>query len=123
MNMNLNGEFITHKVFGKGQIIEFQDSYVTVQFSETNEKKKFIYPSAIETFLFLENAGTAQEFRDYLTEISRNSAMARQDEEDRLNAEKLAIKEHAKKLKKAAAKKPVKKPAKSFVEITEEPTY
>jgi hypothetical protein len=121
--MNLNGEFITHKVFGKGQIVEFQESFVTVLFSETHEKKKFIYPKAIETFLFLENPGTAKEFRDYLMEISRNDAMARQDEEDRLNAEKLAIKEHAKKLKKAAAKKPAKKPAKVFDDIIEDSLY
>jgi cell division protein FtsB len=106
--INLNGEFITHKVFGRGQIIDFQNSFVTVLFSESNEKKKFIYPSAIERFLFLENAGAAKEFRDYLMEISRNDAIARQDEADRLNAEKLAIKEHAKKLKKTAAKKPSK---------------
>lgn len=73
--------------------------------------------------MFLENAGAAKEFRDYLVEISRNDAMARQDEADRQTAEKLAIKEHAKKLKKAAAKKPTKKAAKVFEEIAEEPTY
>ena len=44
--MNLCGEYVTHKVFGRGKISEQENDCVTVLFSETHGKKRFIYPSA-----------------------------------------------------------------------------
>jgi hypothetical protein len=106
-NININGEFITHKAFGRGQVVEHGDGFVTVLFSGTDEKKKFIYPDAIETFLVLENEETAKLFKESSDVIARNKAIERKDEADRLEIEKNAIKEHAKSLKKAS-KKPKK---------------
>jgi len=107
-SINLNGEFITHKAFGRGQIIEHGDGFVEVLFSEKNLTKKFIYPSAIQTFLTLESAATAKQYKTYSDGIESDHAMARKDAADRLTLEKLAVKEHAKQLKKAM-KKTVKK--------------
>lgn len=104
-NINLDGEFVTHKVFGHGQIIDLSNEFVTVLFCDTNEKKKFIYPSAVETFLKLDNEGTAKEFKEFSLELAQNNEMAQRDAMDRLTAEKFAISEHAKMLKKALKKK------------------
>lgn len=53
--MELYGEVVKHKVFGKGQIVEFANNYVTVLFDENKAEKKFTYPAAFESFLKLEN--------------------------------------------------------------------
>lgn len=106
-DINLCGEFITHKVFGRGQISENQDGVITVLF-ETKEVKKFIFPSAMEQFLTLESSAAAKEYKTYADGLASEINLAKKDAADRLALEKLAIKEHAKTLKKAA-KKPVKK--------------
>jgi hypothetical protein len=42
--MKLCGELVNHKAFGKGQIVEFENNYVTVLFENITEEKKFKYP-------------------------------------------------------------------------------
>jgi hypothetical protein len=106
--INICGEFVTHKVFGRGQITENKDGVVTVLFSESKEIKKFIYPSAVEQFLMLENAAIATEYRTFLQGIASESELAKKDAAERLAIEKLAVKEHNKLIKKAM-KKPSKK--------------
>jgi hypothetical protein len=107
-SINLNGEFITHKAFGRGQIVEHGDGFVEVLFSEKNETKKFIYPSAIQTFLKLESDTAAKQYKTFSDGIARDHAQARKDAADKLSMEKQAVLEHAKQLKKAM-KKSVKK--------------
>ncbi len=80
-------------------------------FSETKEVKKFIFPSAIESFLMLENDATVKEYKVYSDGIADENALAKKDAADRLAMEKQAVKDHAKLLKKAT-KKPAKKPKK-----------
>ena len=106
--MNLCGEYVTHKVFGRGQISEQESDCVTVLFCETNEKKRFIYPSALGTFLVPENIIIVKQMKDNADEIAMLKANAQKEVEDRVAKEKLAAKELAKKLKKAAKKVPVK---------------
>lgn len=108
--MNLNGEQITHKAFGQGQIVEHEDGCVTVLFSQSGEKKRFIYPSAVGTFLKLDDAKKAKEFKAQSDALAKESAMARQEEADRQLADKQAASDKAKKLKKTT-KKPPKKAA------------
>ena len=107
-HINLNDEFIKHKVFGKGQIIEHGADFVIVLFSKTKEKKKFIYPSAIESFLMLEDAETAKQYKKYSEEMAFDKAAAQAAAAERLTLERKAIQEHVKALKKSM-KKPVKK--------------
>lgn len=85
---------------------------MTVLFSATKEKKKFIYPSAVETFLVLENAETAKQFKKYSEEMDFDNAAEQAAAAERQALEKQAILEHAKALKKAN-KKPVKKAKKT----------
>lgn len=101
-----------HKAFGRGQIIELGDDVVTVLFAKANEKKKFIYPSSMQTFLMLEDAGAVRQFKEYSAEMASNSAAAQAEAAEKLALEKIAIQEHAKALKKAM-KKPVKKAKKA----------
>ncbi len=63
--MDLCGEFVTHKVFGRGRIIGLENSRVTVRFLELNENKKFIYPSAFGRFLNLENEQLVKQIQSY----------------------------------------------------------
>jgi hypothetical protein len=60
--INLCGEFITHKLFGRGQIMENKNGVVTVLFCETKNIKKFIYPGSIEKFLMLENPVSSKQY-------------------------------------------------------------
>ena len=74
-------------------------------FSKTKEKKKFIYPAAIEAFLMLEDSATAKQYNDY--------AAAQKSAAEKLMREKLALQipaEMPKKTTKKTAKKTVKKP-------------
>jgi hypothetical protein len=112
--MNLCGEYVTHKVFGRGQISEQESDCVTVCFCDTNEKKRFIYPSALGTFLMPENSIIVKQMKENDEEIAQIRAAARQEAEAKLAKDKLAAKELAKKVKRAAKKAPVKA-AESFV--------
>lgn len=53
--MELCGQVVKHKVFGRGQIIEFDNNHVTILFENSREEKKFKYPQVFDSFLKLEN--------------------------------------------------------------------
>lgn len=61
--MNLINEEITHKVFGEGNIVDHEDSIITIDFNE--EIKKFVYPDAFEEFITLNDQGTAKSFKKF----------------------------------------------------------
>ena len=107
-NINLSGAFINHKTFGKGQIIEQGADFVTVQFVEEDDIKKFIFPAAMESFLVLEDAGIAEQYKEYSAELANNLAEEQKAAIERLALEQKAAEEYAKALKKST-KKTVKK--------------
>ena len=49
--MDLANKQVTHKIFGKGKIIDCSDSYIKIDFPSGN--KKFVFPDAFETYLTL----------------------------------------------------------------------
>jgi hypothetical protein len=53
--MDLRGEAVVHKSFGKGHIVKFANNYLTVLFDDIKETKMFVYPSVFGEFLELEN--------------------------------------------------------------------
>ncbi|MEI3611876.1 malate synthase [Pseudogracilibacillus sp. SO30301A] len=59
--MNLINEEITHKVFGKGNIVDHDDSIVTVDFNE--DIKKFVFPDAFGKFIILNDRSTAKSLK------------------------------------------------------------
>ncbi len=117
--INLKKQYIAHKTFGRGQIIEQGTDFVKVLFTKSKEEKKFIYPSAIETFLKLEDAETAKLYKEYTDQIALNNAEEQKDAAERAALAKKAVDDHAKALKKAQ-RKPAKKQVKKEPEPEEE---
>lgn len=70
--MDLIGETVKHKSFGRGTVTECDKSYLTVQFEQA--EKKFQYPDAFKSFLVIEDKTIMNELktlikvkkRDYL---------------------------------------------------------
>jgi hypothetical protein len=102
--MKLCGEFVTHKVFGRGKISGQENDCLTVSFGKKYGDKRFVYPSALGTFLIPENMTIVKELKDRADELMRQKIEAQKETEDRLQKEKLESKELAKKIKRAAAK-------------------
>jgi len=45
--MDLLNKRVTHKTFGEGNIVEQDDSFITIDFN--NDLRKFVYPDAFIT--------------------------------------------------------------------------
>lgn len=84
--MKLFGEVVKHKVFGIGQIIEFENNYITVLFDEINEEKKFTYPSAFDSFLELENKSFLKQIEEDKNVIAQKEAESKRRNEERAKA-------------------------------------
>jgi hypothetical protein len=97
--MNLCGEYVTHRVFGKGQITTADDQCVTVLFGELQETKRFVYPSAFGTFLTPVSQTISLQIQEYKDGLARSLADA---------VVQPAVKELPKKEKKPTPRKPKK---------------
>jgi hypothetical protein len=84
--MEICGEIVKHKIFGRGQIVEFANDYVTVLFDDIKVEKKFIYPSAFGVFLELKN-------KSFLNKIEEDKNIIAKEE-----AENIRVKEELAKL-------------------------
>lgn len=104
--MNLIQEQVQHSRFGLGIILEQTASTVEVRFDNACGTKKFIYPSAFESFLVLCRPVLKQSMDMELSQIrEQNEAeRKRQYEADRLREDELRamIAQHA------STKKPAK---------------
>jgi hypothetical protein len=47
--MDLVNKQVMHRIFGKGSVVKYDDSYIKVEFSSGN--KRFVFPDAFETYL------------------------------------------------------------------------
>lgn len=86
--MNLINKEITHKVFGKGHIVELNDSIITIDFNE--DVKKFVYPDAFRTFITLNDKDAAKSLEKVLLKEEAKMAVQkkkREEEKERLAAE------------------------------------
>jgi len=80
--VNLINEVITHKVFGKGYIVDHEESIITVDFNE--DIKKFVYPDAFEQFITLNDENTAKSLKNFfLEEELKEEVLEREREEER----------------------------------------
>lgn len=79
--MNLLNEEITHKVFGKGDIIEQDDSFITIDFND--EVKKFVYPDAFGTFITLNNEEVAESMESIISKRMSEKAKQEKIEEEK----------------------------------------
>ena len=84
--MELYGEVVKHKVFGRGQIVEFANNYVTVLFDESKAEKKFTYPTAFGSFLELENKSFLKQIEEVKNVIAQKDAESKRINEERAKA-------------------------------------
>ncbi len=117
--MNLIKEQVQHSRFGLGTILEQTASTVDVRFEDDFGTKKFMYPSAFETFLVLCRPALKESMEQELTGIREQFALerARKIEAERLHEEavreivaqrtanKKAVKPRAPRAKKTVEKK------------------
>ncbi len=88
--MNLVNKQVLHKVFGKGIIVNYNDLYVDIDFSEGSAKsKKFIFPDAFDAYLTLLDQKTANKVNKILQKRKKED----EKEKQRLKAEKALQKE------------------------------
>ena len=85
--MNLVNEEITHKVFGEGNIVEHEESIITVDFNK--DIKKFVYPDAFDEFLTLNNPETAQTFKAIFLKRQQEKEALEKKREDELQIQLL----------------------------------
>lgn len=85
--MNLVNEEITHKVFGEGNIVEHEESIVTIEFDE--DIKRFVYPDAFRKFITLNDESTAKTFHKIF--LKRELEEKALEKEREIERERLAL--------------------------------
>jgi len=85
--LELCGEIVKHKSFGRGQIVEFANNYATVLFDDSKEEKKFGYPSAFGAFLELENKSFFKQIEEDKNEITEKEAEDKRIKQELANLE------------------------------------
>lgn len=82
--MNLINEEITHKVFGEGNIVDHEESMITIEFDE--DIKKFVYPDAFGKFITFNDGNTAKNFKQLFLKREmeeKELEMKREEEKER----------------------------------------
>lgn len=80
--MNLLNEEITHKVFGEGDIVDQDESFITVDFDE--EIKRFVYPDAFGKFITLKDRDTAESLNKIISQrMAEKEAFEKKRNEER----------------------------------------
>ena len=104
--MDMCGQVVTHKVFGKGKIIEFANNYVIVLFDGSKAEKKFTYPSSFGTFLKMENKDIIIQIDKDKDEIASEEAESKRiiEEQAKVEVEVKAKGKGGRRVKKASSK-------------------
>jgi len=113
--MNLTNKKVNHRQFGDGTVTEQTPSTVTVQFPKKYGEKRFVYPSAFESFLTLKSKVQKEKMDTELLEIKERAEEERkrseQEAKQRREDENLALLEQkqANTKKRSSAKKALTK--------------
>jgi len=112
MIMNVLNEHVDHHQFGAGVITDQTETTVSVKFSELDDLKKFIYPTAFEFYLKLSNPEIQIKINDEIQQIRDQIAAERREREEENKRhrqeellEKQATIKKVSKVKKATTKK------------------
>jgi len=98
--MNLINKEVTHKRFGKGNVVKHNDSIIEIHFA--TENKKFVFPDAFEKFLKLHDKNTANSLEKVLQKKIIERKKIEQEKEEELNRQRKEQQlrlEHAKLMK------------------------
>lgn len=98
--MNLINKEVTHKRFGRGNVVKQNDSIIEIHFA--TENKKFVYPDAFENFLKLHDKSTANTLEKVIQkkEIERKKVeQEKEEEKNRQRKEQQLRLEHEKLMK------------------------
>lgn len=80
--MNLLNEKVIHNVFGKGKIVNQNESFISIDFNK--DIKKFVYPDAFGTFISLKNRDIAKSLDKIISKREKEEkALAIEREEKR----------------------------------------
>lgn len=124
--MNLINQKVNHRLFESGTVVSQSETTVTVEFCDKVGTKKFIYPSAFESFLELSNTAAKAEMDDELRQIreclEEGRRMRTQDDEKRHEEERHTMLQQKRALAKrrSAAKKAPSKAKKQTDIVPEE---
>lgn len=77
--MNLINEEITHKIFGEGNIVDHDESIITIDFNE--DIKKFVYPDAFGKFITLNDRNTAEQLNKVLSKRKKEEEALEEERE------------------------------------------
>lgn len=77
--MKLINKTITHKVFGEGQIVDHDDSFITVNFDEGT--KKFVFPDAFGKYIKLKDEHMAQSLNKMIEKTKMHEAELKRKQE------------------------------------------
>lgn len=80
--MNFVGEEVIHSAFGKGSVIDYDESYINIKF-ESGEKR-FVFPDVFKEYVEFTN----QKAKDVISEKLQKRAEKREEEEERLRQER-----------------------------------
>ena len=81
--MDLTNKQVLHKSFGKGKIVDFNDSYMLINFKSGN--RKFVYPDAFDGYLKL----VEKEAANSVDKILQIQEKERKIEEEKIEKEKV----------------------------------
>ncbi|NLJ99994.1 MAG: malate synthase [Clostridia bacterium] len=84
--MDLVDKQVTHEIFGKGRVVNYNDLHVKIDFPSGN--KRFAFPDAFGTYLML----TDQKAADFMKKIVQERKREREEEAKRL--EKMKAKQN-----------------------------
>lgn len=95
--MNIICEKVHHDMFGKGTVIEQNETVVKVKFEKPHGVKQFIYPSAFGTFLTLADIQIQEKINVKIKQmneqaeserVAREEEMSQRRKEDALSVRK-----------------------------------
>lgn len=79
--MNFIGKEVTHSKFGKGIITQQDEYYVSVEFTNESDPKKFVYPMCFENFLKLSDNQAAVQMSAIIEQYTEQKHEEQQEAE------------------------------------------
>lgn len=89
--MNVFNERVSHRRYGAGTVVSQTETMIEVQFNDEYGKKKFLYPSAFESFLSFVNSERQEMMDEELKQIrkTREEEQKRREHENAMRQEEV----------------------------------